>query len=200
VRIIVGAGNTFQSGWNALRQSDLDLLDGDRWASLFVPSSVDAVLAEHVFEHLTFDEGLLAAQNCYRYLKPGGYLRIAVPDGLNPYENYYEWVRPGGIWNPDDHKVLYTYLSLQALLEYAGFSVRLLEWWDESGVLNCSEWSQHHGNVTRCTKHWYANFFLSAVVGAPYTSLVVDAFKEVGNGSRIIETVKRSEYRVGASR
>lgn len=37
-------------------------------------------LAEHVWEHLTLENAHRAARNCYRYLHPGGRLRLAVPD------------------------------------------------------------------------------------------------------------------------
>jgi len=45
---------------------------------------LDAILAEHVWEHLTKEEALIAALTCYRYIKNGGYLRVAVPDGPHP--------------------------------------------------------------------------------------------------------------------
>jgi SAM-dependent methyltransferase len=40
---------------------------------------MDFINAEQVFEHLP--EPLAALQNCHRWLKPGGILRIAVPNG-----------------------------------------------------------------------------------------------------------------------
>ena len=56
--------------------------------------------------------------NCYEFLRPGGRLRIAVPDGFHPEPGYIEYVRPGGTGiGADDHKVLYNYQSLRKLLE-----------------------------------------------------------------------------------
>lgn len=178
LKVIVGAGSTFQLGWKSLTQDELDLLDSAGWARTFTPSSVDVLLAEHVWEHLTLAEGLKAALNCHRYLKRGGYMRVAVPDGLHPEPNYIDWVRPGGIWNPDDHKVLYTYKTLGDVFTQAGFKVLLLEWFDEQGRLNVGKWSMQDGNIMRSAKHWYAHTFLSLVVKAPYTSLIIDAYKE----------------------
>ena len=54
----------------------------------FNEGSIDAILAEHVWEHLAEEEGLAAAKCCYRYLRPGGYLRVAVPDGFHPDANF----------------------------------------------------------------------------------------------------------------
>lgn len=177
MKIIVGAGKTYQPGWMSLEQSDLDITNPFQWARRFKPGSLDAVLAEHVFEHLTLAEGYAAARNCFEYLKRGGYLRVAVPDGLHPDQDYYDWVKPFTGWNGDDHKVLYDYRSLIRLLKQSGFAVRLLEWWDESGNLHINEWSQDLGNVRRCYDHWYTTLFLNPVVGTQYTSLIADAFK-----------------------
>lgn len=40
----------------------------------------DAFLAEHVLEHLSLQDAHHAARNCHRFLRPGGRMRIAVPD------------------------------------------------------------------------------------------------------------------------
>jgi hypothetical protein len=66
------------------------------------------IKAEHVWEHLMPEQGATAARICHRFLRPGGYVRVAVPDGLHPDPKYVEWVRPGGsglgAW---DHTVLH---------------------------------------------------------------------------------------------
>lgn len=41
---------------------------------------VDSFFAEHVWEHLSLQDAHRAARNCYRHLRPGGRLRLAVPD------------------------------------------------------------------------------------------------------------------------
>lgn len=41
---------------------------------------VDAFLAEHVWEHLSLQDAHRATRNCRRHLRPGGRLRLAVPD------------------------------------------------------------------------------------------------------------------------
>ena len=73
---------------------------------------MDAILAEHVWEHLDCFAAIVAAQNCFKYLKPGGYIRVAVPDGWHPDKDYIDYVKPGG-WGAgsDDHHVLYTYTN-----------------------------------------------------------------------------------------
>jgi predicted SAM-dependent methyltransferase len=84
VRVIVGASGSSYKDWIATDKEMLDLLREDDWAYYFESKPLDAILAEHVWEHLDHRAALVAAQNCFTYLKPGGYIRIAVPDGLHP--------------------------------------------------------------------------------------------------------------------
>ncbi|BBO81064.1 hypothetical protein DSCO28_16300 [Desulfosarcina ovata subsp. sediminis] len=55
----------------------MDLLRPEDWEASFGRRLVDAFLCEHVWEHLTEAEGRAAAGLCYRWLKPGGYLRCS---------------------------------------------------------------------------------------------------------------------------
>jgi predicted SAM-dependent methyltransferase len=177
MKIIVGAGRTYQPGWTSLEQSELDITNRFQWARRFAPASLDVVLAEHVFEHLTVEEGYAAARNCFEYLKPKGYLRVAVPDGLHPDPQYIKWVEPVTGYNGDDHKVLYDYRTLSVLLMKAGFDVRVLECWDENGDFRMTEWSQADGNISRCLSHYWTQYFLNIIVNTQYTSVIIDAFK-----------------------
>lgn len=80
-KIIIGAGNTYYAGWIATQENELNLLNVEDYYKLFESEeSVDAFLAEHVFEHLSLEEGIEAAKNLYKFLKPNGYVRLAVPD------------------------------------------------------------------------------------------------------------------------
>ena len=46
--------------------------------------SVDRILTEDFFEHILIDEITLLLRDCHRILKPGGLMRIGVPDYGNP--------------------------------------------------------------------------------------------------------------------
>jgi predicted SAM-dependent methyltransferase len=186
-RIIIGAGNTQQDGWRSLNHSDLDITDGQQWARLFQPASLDAILAEHVFEHLTTDEAQRAARFCHYFLKRGGHLRLAVPDGFHPSPNYINWTAPyspgerflQNFRHPQDkgHQVLWNCQTLSNLLRAVGFRVRLLEWFDERGIFNKREWRPEHGDISRCHGALHSDL-LGIIVGAPYTSLIADAIKQ----------------------
>lgn len=174
LRIVVGASGVHEPGWLPTDIHVLNMLETADWEEYFAPSSIDAILAEHVWEHLTPAQGLAGVQNCYKYLRSGGYLRLAVPDGLHPDPAYIESVRPGGSGlGADDHRVLYTHRSLTHLLEQAGFSVNLLEYFDDSGVFHSTDWRPADGMIHRSLRFDERN-----QDGRPnYTSLLADAFK-----------------------
>jgi predicted SAM-dependent methyltransferase len=176
LKIIVGAGGTQQDGWLSLNEEDLDIADAGAWGRLFAPNSIDAICAEHVWEHLTLDEGWRGLLNCYRYLKRGGTLRIAVPDGFHPSWYYIEWVRPVTGWNGDDHKVLYEVGLLGGMMRRAGFRVVPREWFDGNGCLYSTSLHPTYGEIRR-TAGSLQSLLLSIWVGAYYTSLVVDGVK-----------------------
>ena len=56
----------------------------DATALPYPDGTVDAVLAEHVFEHFSFAEEALVWREMARVLRPGGTLTLEVPD--------FEWV------------------------------------------------------------------------------------------------------------
>lgn len=174
VRIVVGANHRYSSGWIPTEEATLNLLKGSDWRFYFKDRPIDAILAEHVWEHLTPTEGLLAARNCFQFLKPGGYLRVAVPDGLHPDPAYIDWVRPGGTGpSSDDHKLLYTYRTFRECFEQAGFHVQLLEYFDENGEFRAQAWEPDRGIIWRSLRFDHRNRN-----GQPhYTSIILDACK-----------------------
>jgi predicted SAM-dependent methyltransferase len=173
LRIVVGSSRIPVEGWIESEQSFLDLVDSGTWERYFRPDSIDAILAEHVWEHLDPHAGGVAASTCFRYLRPGGYLRIAVPDGHHPDPAYIKEVEPGGTGcGASDHKVLYTAESLTTLLSGTGFEPRLLEYFDANGVFHEAPWDPAAGMIRRSRRFDPRNRRRLA-----YTSLITDAFK-----------------------
>lgn len=184
-RIVIGADRRFDPGWIPTQGDFLNLVKPADWERFFEPDSIEAMLAEHVWEHLTPEEGLAAAQTCFKYLKPGGYLRIAVPDGLHPDHAYLEVVKPGAQIE-NGHKVLYTYKTLKEVFEKAGFRVRLYEYFDEAGTFRYQNWDEKGGSIWRSIRSdpRNANGKLTSVHPGSlddylaYSSIVLDATKE----------------------
>jgi predicted SAM-dependent methyltransferase len=171
---VIGSSGTRIDGWVSTDQEVLNLLEKESWATFIERDSLDAILAEHVWEHLHPHEAVIAAMTCYTFLKPGGYLRVAVPDGFHPEKSYIDAVRPGGTGaGADDHKVLYTITSFRDLFINAGFDVRPLEYFDEHGQFHCSDWSPSDGVIRRSKRFDSRN----APERLAYTSIILDAVK-----------------------
>ena len=174
LRIVIGSASICEEKWIPTDIEYLNILKPTDWEIFFHEKSIDTILSEHVWEHLTPQEGLVAAKNCYKYLKEGAYIRIAVPDGLHPDKNYINEVRVGGIGSgADDHKILYTYKSLSTLFEQAGFQIELLEYFDEEQHFHANEWDTSDGMVHRSKQFDQRN--LDGQLH--YTSIILDARK-----------------------
>ncbi|MCR8847927.1 SAM-dependent methyltransferase [Rossellomorea sp. SC111] len=178
IKVVIGAGEYHNNpGWLHTQEEDLNLLNENTWQDMFEESSISAILAEHVWEHLTYEEGLQAAKTCMKYLKPSGYIRCAVPDGYFPDEDYQSIVKIGGP-GPEDHpaashKIVYNYKLLTEVFESAGFEVGLLEYCDENGRFHQYGWDGADGVIFRSKKFDPRNQGERLV--AP--SLIIDAFK-----------------------
>lgn len=174
VKMVVGSMFSVYKGWIHSDIETLDLLKKSDWDKYFEPDSIDRILAEHVWEHLTEEQGKLAFQNCYTYLKPGGLLRVAVPDGFQASEDYINMVKPGGTGNGAwDHKILYNYKLMTGFLEEIGFKAQPMEYFDENRKFHKSPWSPEDGMIMRSADHDKRNSDGKLV----YTSLIIDAYK-----------------------
>ena len=153
MRVIIGAGKTVIEGWVSTQEDECNLLKAEDFQRLFQEEKPKAFLAEHVWEHMTYEEGCVAARNCFDYLQDGGYIRVAVPDKNFRNEWYQNMVQVGGNGDPEHpaftHKIVYDYRSLQQVFEQAGFEVELLEWCDETGAFHYKYWNEDDGKIGR---------------------------------------------------
>jgi predicted SAM-dependent methyltransferase len=141
LRLHLGSAANRLSGW-----VNVDLLRPGRTLELywdlrrplpFRDSSVDAVFAEHLLEHLSFPAGVALLRECRRVLRLDGIVRVGVPD-LDRYVASYlgnddiiERVRPGrptralALGEPfflDGHKCMYDFETMRLALITAGFT------------------------------------------------------------------------------
>jgi predicted SAM-dependent methyltransferase len=177
LRVIIGAGDQRWAGWTPTQQAQLDLTDRRSFEVWFGPRRADALLCEHVWEHLTEAQGRAAAQLCFDFLKPGGFLRCAVPDANFPDEAYQRTVQVGGPGPADhpaaDHRVVYNHRQFAALFAAAGFEVRLLEYCDEAGQVHAHPWDPATGPIDRSLQLDHRN--TGGHLG--FVSIVLDAHK-----------------------
>jgi|ERR1700730_550745 len=64
--------------------------------------SVDLVYASHLFEHLTLASADLFLREAYRCLKPGGIIRLVVPDLYKICKRYISEYDDNGVENPTE--------------------------------------------------------------------------------------------------
>lgn len=113
----------------------LDVRYGLPWSD----GTADYLFSSHMIEHLTYEEGERLMKECYRILKPGGAMRIAVPDVRKMAEAYLNnectnWdafnepcktskSQAERFWRvlTHDHKAAYDFQAMSVLCQGAGF-------------------------------------------------------------------------------
>ncbi len=137
LRLHIG-GWEVREGWKILNiqpRPGVDFVGNCLDLSQFADGSVSEIYASHVYEHLDHNsEVKLAFAEAFRVLKPGGLIRIGVPDlevlcrvildKKLSIDNRFAAQRLmyGGQTDPNDyHKVGFTFDFLKRFLEEAGF-------------------------------------------------------------------------------
>lgn len=144
-RVHIGCGENRLEGWvnvDISEDSGADLLHNVADGSFpFEDGSIDVIHSEDFIEHIPLDSGGHFLRECYRVLKPGGYMRLLTPDllgfarnYLNRDEEHFKWfadnfqcrtwaeafnfgMRMGG------HTFLYDEETLDLVLKETGFEV-----------------------------------------------------------------------------
>lgn len=91
-KLHVGCGKNILSGFDNLDfywwRSDRNIIQCDLRMGLPLQSnSYDYIFSEHTLEHLMPNDALQMLSECYRVLRPGGTLRLVVPD-LDKYVKF----------------------------------------------------------------------------------------------------------------
>ena len=122
VRLHLGCGWNKLPGWHNvdLVGGKVDLVWDIRQPLPYPRESVDVVFMEHVLEHLRYGESLVVLNHVRRVLKPGGVLRVGVPDA-GWYSRLY-------VEEPDE--------------------VRTMRWGRPTAMLALREVFQEHGHVS----------------------------------------------------
>jgi predicted SAM-dependent methyltransferase len=174
LNIIIGSEKTAYPNWLPTNIESLNLLEKSSFQNLFGEKKATKFLAEHVFEHISYANALIALKNCFEFMEKGGSIRIAVPDGFHPNKDYIDMVKPGGHGEgADDHKLLYDYHQLSKVLEDAGFRVQLLEYYNEHGQFHFTDWKSEDGHILR-SRRFDKRF--NEPLG--YSSLIIDGIKD----------------------
>lgn len=144
LRLHLGCGDTYIEDWiniDLARPGRKQDLDWDlRHGLPFPDSSVEAIFSEHTLEHLALDAALVLFKECAQTLRPGGIMRISVPDleyhvrqysisSDQPQSGAVRLLTPALILNElfyfHGHRTMYDYPMFDLLLTHSGFqSVR----------------------------------------------------------------------------
>ena len=105
----------------------------------FQDSVADAVLAEHVVEHVTIHQAWNFIEECFRILIPGGFLRLAVPCVSKIFhesdDEYYAFIAKHGWGSPTKkdavksiifnhgHQTIWEQSSLNSIVQCMGFKL-----------------------------------------------------------------------------
>jgi hypothetical protein len=136
VRLHLGCGFEHKAGWTNidLVGSKADIFWDLRRGIPFADNSVDAIFHEHLLEHLPMRTGLSFTDDCYRALRPGGVLRVVVPDAGRLIRDYVEddpsllqrcptgLIAVQSLFYDWGHVAMYDAATLCSLLRVAGFS------------------------------------------------------------------------------
>ena len=128
IKLNIGAGSTVIEGFTPIDRK----LGTEAFPLPYADGSVDEIRASHILEHFTFGDAQKAMEEWSRVLKPGGRIRISVPDvdkvlkDETPNRLFYLM---GGQMHADDiHKSAYDRNRLTALMQQNGLR-QIKDWY-----------------------------------------------------------------------
>ena len=146
--------------------------------------SVDAIMTEHFLEHMKDRHVLQTLLECRRIIKPGGVLRLAVPDMNHPLNEIH---RLTGVDRSPHHHSVWCVRKMGDALAAAGFGrVVPMHYWTHAGSESGDgagyqfverELDAAHGLIKRTPKHDRRNRKWLEWRDVHVTSLVMDAIR-----------------------
>jgi predicted SAM-dependent methyltransferase len=148
-RLHLGCGWVHKDGWLNI---DLFATRADVYWDLrlgipFPDDSVEAISHEHMLEHLSLEHGFSITRECLRVLRPGGVLRIGVPDAGLCVNSYAGTAAPDwaasqitgmlavqALFYENGHRAMYDAETLMLMCRAAGFAEAKHSDWGEGWI------------------------------------------------------------------
>jgi len=137
VKLNIGAGSTVIDGFTPIDRK----LGSEAFPLQYADGSVDEIRASHILEHFTFRDVAKALDEWVRVLRPGGLIRIAVPDvqriaaemATSDVDETWRFHLMGGQTDGDDfHRSAFTRASLSKHMLAAG--LRDIRGWESANT------------------------------------------------------------------
>jgi predicted SAM-dependent methyltransferase len=138
-RLHVGCGKIRLDGWvNADVVPGAQLIIDLRWPLPFPANYLERIYSEHVLEHVTYETAVRFLREARRVLKPGGVIRIAMPDLDDLIEGYCQnWRRFDWVQWPE-----HSFIKTRAQMINIAF-----RWWDHQHLYNREELARALGDA-----------------------------------------------------
>ena len=140
VVINIGGGSDCHPKKNYINHVAVDLRAIENWGishdltkGIPLPdNSIERIISDHFFEHVSKESVINIFKECYRILKPGGNMRVAVPDYNHPRE--VKHIEKGVDLNHKDHIWLPTIEEFKPIIEESDFlSYDFRQYWTHEG-------------------------------------------------------------------
>jgi predicted SAM-dependent methyltransferase len=145
MKLNIGSGDKCQPGFEKW-----DIKYGKLAYPLDLPdNSVEEIYASHILEHFSHKHTLLVLRDWVRALRPGGKIKIAVPDlnkiidiyvsGQEPTMPIEAFIMGGHMDNDDVHRSVFVPDKLKKQMELAGLK-DVVEWYPGPDFIDCSSY------------------------------------------------------------
>jgi predicted SAM-dependent methyltransferase len=173
LNIYLGSSGLKLTGFIDYSHDLFDITSSGDYAKWLCLESVDAFLTEHTFEHIETAHHRHAFQLMSKYLKPGGFIRTAVPLYPKHHVRHHIDIEYG-------HVAFHTKQSLISMLRGIGFvNITALEYLDEDTQSLCTTtYDACKGRVMRSLKHDKRNINL---LNSIWPSLNKSSYNELGD-------------------
>jgi len=156
VKLHLGCGNKHIDGYiniDVRYLPGVDVVDNIKFLRSYKPATVDVIYASHVLEHFSRWEYKTVLARWYDILKPGGILRIAVPD----FESIVDYYRTTGSldairgmlyggqdYNENFHHWCWDFSHMRRDLNEIGFKDVQLYDWKQTDHAHIDDFSQSY--------------------------------------------------------